>query len=356
MKFGSSILAIAVLSIGASACGAENAPAPQKRDPSLPAIIVNGKTLMINRELDECVEHIMGKMSIPQEDAHRYSENIAQSFARSVAIAEALAAAAEARGYKLEQSDVDAAEKEMLASGGAEMARNGVTNLQTYAEQVMPIPGARAYELMKKQLLGMKFVKAETVDKIKVDEAEVLKKHQEIKAGIEAANAKAVEETASAEKKIREIKAKIDAGGDFAELAKENSDCPSKARGGDLGEFGRGMMVREFEDAAFSLPEGKISEPVKTQFGWHIIKVTKRIPAKDAKEGDAPEKVQASHILVSAKSARPVPTADEIRERMVEERAYSATQDFVKKIIEDAEIKYPAFEEAGSPGPAAPAK
>ena len=63
-------------------------------------------------------------------------------------------------------------------------------------------------------------------------------------------------------------------GKDFAEAAKEYSKCPSGQAGGDLGFFPRGVMVKPFEDAAFSLKQGELSEPVQTQFGWHLILIT----------------------------------------------------------------------------------
>ncbi len=70
------------------------------------------------------------------------------------------------------------------------------------------------------------------------------------------------------------IEAELKAGADFRELAKKYSTCPSGKRGGDLGQFGRGQMVKEFEQAAYALKVGEISEPIKTQFGYHIIKRT----------------------------------------------------------------------------------
>ena len=71
--------------------------------------------------------------------------------------------------------------------------------------------------------------------------------------------------------KIRAIRERIVAGGDFAEEAKKNSDCPSGAEGGSLGWFGRGMMVPEFDKAAFEMKKGEVSDIVTTQFGYHII-------------------------------------------------------------------------------------
>jgi len=64
----------------------------------------------------------------------------------------------------------------------------------------------------------------------------------------------------------------LNKGASFSKLASERSLCPSKKRGGDLGAFGRGQMVREFESAAFALKKGEVSQPIKTKFGWHIIR------------------------------------------------------------------------------------
>ena len=66
----------------------------------------------------------------------------------------------------------------------------------------------------------------------------------------------------------------LEAGRGFDELARRLSTCPSGKRGGDLGSFGRGQMVKEFERAAFALKVGEVSQPVKTQFGYHVIKRT----------------------------------------------------------------------------------
>ncbi|MFH1672716.1 MAG: peptidylprolyl isomerase [Pseudomonadota bacterium] len=94
---------------------------------------------------------------------------------------------------------------------------------------------------------------------------------------------------AEAHKKIEQIQKRLQKGEDFAALAKEFSQCPSNAKGGDLGYFGRGQMVPPFEQAAFSLKPGTVSDIVETQFGYHLIKVTDKktatiIPYKDVKE------------------------------------------------------------------------
>ncbi|MGE5238955.1 MAG: peptidylprolyl isomerase [Chloroflexota bacterium] len=141
--------------------------------------------------------------------------------------------------------------------------------------------------------LATQFLKTEIVDKIVVTEEEMssyYKAHQEeftapeqVKAShiLIRVDATTSEDTRNkAKEKASEILARIKKGEDFGTLASEFSEDPgSKAKGGDLGFFSRGMMVKPFEDAAFSLKPGEVSDMVETQFGYHIIKVSER---KDA--------------------------------------------------------------------------
>ncbi len=93
---------------------------------------------------------------------------------------------------------------------------------------------------------------------------------------------------AASKAKAQSVLDKVKAGGDFGELAKQYSEDSSASNGGDLGFFGKGQMVKQFEDAAFALQPGQVSGLVKTQYGYHIIKVVER-------NGD---QVHAQHILI----------------------------------------------------------
>ena len=78
------------------------------------------------------------------------------------------------------------------------------------------------------------------------------------------------------EEKCLDLKQQIVDGADFAALAAENSSCPSGQKGGDLGSFGPGMMVKEFDEVVFNEAVGEVHGPVKTQFGYHLLEVTSR--------------------------------------------------------------------------------
>ncbi len=80
----------------------------------------------------------------------------------------------------------------------------------------------------------------------------------------------------STEENCNALKTQIEGGADFAELAREHSSCPSGKQGGDLGEFGPGQMVKEFDAVVFHEELGKVHGPVKTQFGYHQLEITSR--------------------------------------------------------------------------------
>jgi len=78
------------------------------------------------------------------------------------------------------------------------------------------------------------------------------------------------------EEKCNDLKQQIADGADFADVARDNSSCPSGKTGGDLGEFGPGQMVKEFDEVVFNREVGVVHGPVKTQFGYHLLEITNR--------------------------------------------------------------------------------
>jgi peptidyl-prolyl cis-trans isomerase C len=90
------------------------------------------------------------------------------------------------------------------------------------------------------------------------------------------ARAKARHILVPTEEACNDLLQQLETGADFADLAKAHSECPSGRNGGDLGEFGPGQMVKEFDQVVFSAEVGKVQGPVKTQFGYHLLEVTQR--------------------------------------------------------------------------------
>jgi len=115
----------------------------------------------------------------------------------------------------------------------------------------------------------------------------------------EAADETAIAAVKAEADKLKEQLGKED-GKTFEELATAHSDCPSKAQGGSLGEFGRGQMVPEFEKAAFTQKIGEVGAPIKTQFGYHLIKVTDKKEAKTTPYAEVQEEL-ASSLFEQAK-------------------------------------------------------
>ena len=123
---------------------------------------------------------------------------------------------------------------------------------------------------------------------------------------------------AEARKKINDIQQKLKNGGDFAELAKEYSEGPSNVRGGDLGYFRRGQMVKPFEEAAFALQPNEVSDVVETRFGYHLIKVYEKKPEQTLAYSDVKE---------------------QIGQRMKQEKAEKEVAQYIEQLKKDAKIE-----------------
>ena len=151
----------------------------------------------------------------------------------------------------------------------------------------------RIMEEAQREILAQIAVR-ETVKDVTVSEEEAkayYDAHQEQFTKSGTAHAKHI--LVDTEEKCQEVKAEIENGTkSFEDAAKEYSTCPSGAQGGDLGEFGKGQMVKEFEDVAFEAEIGSISAPVKTQFGYHLVKVENRTEASVLSYEEVKEKIE----------------------------------------------------------------
>lgn len=268
----------------------EAAPAVEVKAPETPAVeakaadevsvVVAGTVKIMKSEIDEAFNQFakyseqMGQ-PIPAAELGKLRQNIIES----MAMQKAIELAADKAGVKVEDAEVI----EFIS----ERTPEGMTFDDIIKSQGGDPVKVRAD--IKNNLKIEKFLKTQ-VPTVEVTDDEAKKKFDEIvkENGEEILNKpesvtashillKCTDEDSEAKKaEIIKLRERILAGEKFADVAKEKSDCPSKANGGSLGEFGRGQMVPEFEVASFSQEIGKVGEPVKTQYGWHIILVEAR--------------------------------------------------------------------------------
>ncbi len=302
-------------------------PAVDQKDPNEILLDVNGQRLT-RGALDADVATLLAAQGeIPEQYAEYAKKQLANQVAQQFILENILSAKAKALGYTVADEEVTARLDEILA------AVAGRENAPTTADELIaqsPLGKDRTLAQIRTGILIDKMLKGEVADKDATDYTpEALK----IIAEIEAANKNVLSEEAALAK-VQELKATLDAtpadqqAAKFAELAGEYSACPSGKKGGDLGEFSRGMMVPEFEKAAYELEIGKISEPVKTQFGYHLIMTTK-------KEND---KCQASHILLKVEQPQPIPPVEQVVAALKAQAGRKGLNDYIMAAIREANI------------------
>lgn len=304
------------------------APAETVKDPNEAILTVEGKTLTrgeIEADVNKVMEASAG--SIPAEQVEAVKRNVRLQVAQECLINTALTKKAAELGYTVNDDEVAGHVAELLKRSAG---RPGAPKDMEELVAKHPLGRERAMAEVKATVLIDKMIKGEVMDK---DTADYEADAQNILDRIAKQNAEAkTDEQCKAI--IEEIKKTLDATPEaeraavFAKLASEKSDCPSKAKGGDLGEFGHGMMVPEFDKAAFELEIGQISDIVKTQFGYHVIMLT------DKKQDEG--KVRASHILAKIEEPQEMPRREDIIDGLKRQKNRAAVNEFIVKAVREA--------------------
>ena len=315
-------------------------PPAENKDPNEVVASVNG-VKYLRKDMDTVVTALLKAQNIPeaqQEEARKYFEQrAAYSFIMKTLIL------GEAKKQAVAVTEAD--RKTQLGKMTEALKAQNKTVEQYFKES--PLGEKNARSEFEDGLIIDKLLQKNVLDGIKIEEPEIKKTIADIEkqnAETAAKNKGLVAANAEKKAKIVSLKKQLSEGADFAELAKANSDCPSKEKGGDLGTFTKGQMVKPFEDAAFAQEIGKVGEIVETSFGYHLIKVTAKSPAQEAK-GDAPAKpgsITASHILIKTEQpqqVQPVPTTEQITSQLKQQKSRDAVQKYLDGLKSAAKIE-----------------
>ena len=205
-------------------------------------------------------------------------------------------------GTKVDEAEVSAQLETLKKRFPTEAEFKNAINKMKLTETVMKSQIRRGITIQR-------FLDKKTLGKVEVTEEEIkayydshtnfFKKPGQVRAShilIKVEPGANEKDKAKARKKIEKIRQRLVKGEDFGALAKEFSQCPSSAKGGDLNYFGRRQMAKPFEDAAFALKVGELSDVVETRFGYHLIKVTDKKPASTYSYKDVKNRIRKNLV------------------------------------------------------------
>jgi peptidyl-prolyl cis-trans isomerase C len=324
-----------------------NVPAAAINEPNIPAetsadsvaVTVNGidiKESQIEAQLKPQLQKMAAQL--PPAFIEQYKKQLGQQILEGMIVEQLL-------DEKVKDSNIVVTDEDVVEHLEKAAAQQNLT--LSDIKEMMEARGQsfdEAKQRIKKGMAYQKFLEAQWAGKINVTEDDAKKYYDENAKQLEQVRASHIlikprpadpnsdpnETKAAAKAKAQDLLKQIKDGADFAELARTNSDCPSSKQGGDLGFFPRGQMVPAFEEAAFALKPGQVSDVVESSFGYHIIKVTDR-------KNDTFEKAK-----------------DEILKRLTQTKQAEFAEKYIELLKADANIIYPPGKEpnALSAGPA----
>ncbi len=317
------------------ACGpkqaeVEEAAAPQQpagpKDPGAMAASVNGQAVTAG-DVDQEMKGLLARFGqgVAPEQLTELEPRMREQALENLVSKRLILQEADRQGIQPDAQQIDAEIQTVTAQfPSPEMFQEQLTTMGISPEQLrsdirehLKVKGVYA-----RAIAGLQPVTQKEIEAFYKENAETFKVPEQVRASHILFR---VEQDASAEtrdmkkQELEKVRARIVDGASFAEIAKEVSDCPSKEQGGDLGLFERGRMVKEFDDAAFSLAPGEISPVVETQFGYHIIKVA---------EHNKPRAVELQEVQ------------QEISAHLQNSREEAAFESFLQNLRQGAQIEY----------------
>jgi peptidyl-prolyl cis-trans isomerase SurA len=286
------------------------------------AAIVN-KSVILSSDVDEQTRQAAARFNVDPADSSSLKklrkEVLDQLVEKQVILAEATRL-----GVTVPAKDVNEAVEQEIGQLKQRLGGDAAFQAALAQEKTNEAALRKRYEPdVKDQLVIMRTVGREVQSKVTVTDAEVRAYYQANRDSIQKRpetlklahilvpfepDSQQVRRARGRADSIHTVLGKPGKAASFADMAERLSDDPSGRRGGDLGTFGRGDMVAEFEEVAFRLKPMEISSPVRTRFGFHVIQVLEHFPATDSTE----ERVHARHIMIATKPS----TADEDRARV----------------------------------------
>lgn len=305
----------------------KDAPSAKVTDDTVVAKV--GDKKLTYGEAMKTIKRMLGAQGAPEDQLDMIARQMAsralpQLTEQFVAMT-LLTSEAAKRGFKATAADLDEAFSNAVARLPEDKTLSDVLGEMgmTLEEARKEIAEGLSIQKLLEDVTKDVAVAEEAVAKFYEENARYFEKPEQVEAShilikLDAADATNETAKAAAKAKAEALRAQVLAGTNFAELAAIHSDCPSKANGGSLGSFGRGQMVKPFEEAAFALGTNEVSEVVETQFGFHVIKVTGKTPA-----GKTP--------------------LDEVRDQIKEHLSGDRKRDAVEAFVEDLKAKADIF-------------